>query len=93
MSGGYFDYIQFGIRDTAEKIRKLVRENDNYSHPLSGETIARFNEAALLLSYAEVYVHEIDWLASGDTGEDSFHKNLEEAFKNLPHKMFSEEEE
>jgi hypothetical protein len=35
---------------------------------------------------AQVYAHRVDWLLSGDDGEESFLRRLAEDLKNLPSK-------
>lgn len=35
------------------------------------------------LKLANIYLHRIDWLLSGDDGEDSFHSRLKEELLNL----------
>lgn len=47
------------------------------------ETIAEFRKGVEILKRASVYAHRINWLISGDDGEDSFHKRLEEDLKGL----------
>lgn len=86
MSGGAFDYRDYHINDIANRIEEEIRENDSeatdaYGYHIrrgySAETIQRFREAVKLLREAGAYVHRIDWLLSGDDGEDSFHSRLE----------------
>jgi hypothetical protein len=92
MSGGYFDYNQYRIRDITDSIQKLVHSNDDetedkwgcpkgnhYSH----RTIERFTQAVALLKLAEEFAQRVDWLVSGDDGEDSFHARLEEFLHGL----------
>lgn len=50
-------------------------------HKYSDEVIERFKEAVELLRKAQVYAHRIDWLLSGDDGEESFLKRLNEELK------------
>jgi hypothetical protein len=42
------------------------------------EVIEEFKKAVELLKQAEIYAHRIDWLVSGDDGEESFLKRLKE---------------
>lgn len=42
------------------------------------ETIQEFRNGIEILKKASIYVRRIDWLISGDDGEDSFHKRLKE---------------
>ena len=77
MSGGRFYYDQFKIRDIAEEIEKEIQNNTDYSQ----ETIEEFRKAVRALKIAETYTHRIDWLLSGDDGEESFHERLKEELK------------
>ena len=47
------------------------------------ETLAEFRKGIEILKRASVYAQRIDWLISGDDGEDSFHKRLQEDLKGL----------
>ena len=42
------------------------------------ETIAEFKNGIEAIEKAVVYMQRIDWLLSGDDGEESFHKRLKE---------------
>jgi hypothetical protein len=85
MSGGHFNYIQYKLEDIAEELENIIVENDsdelneygdrigkNYSE----ETIDEFMNAIVFLKLCETYIQRIDYLLSGDDGEDSFHSNL-----------------
>lgn len=85
MSGGHFDYQQYRLHDIAQSITELIESNDSQhknswgetvGRNYSPETIARFREAIHALRIAEIYVQRVDWLVSGDDGEDSFHSRL-----------------
>ena len=64
-----------------------VYEDCKYHYWYEDNTIERFKEAVKLLRQAEVYAQRIDWLLSGDDGEESFHKRLEEELKELEEKQ------
>lgn len=90
MSGGYFNYSQHYLLDMAEDIGGEILTNDStekneWGDPIgrqySPETIAEFEKAVKALKLAYVYAHRIDWLLSGDDGEDSFHKRLQAQLK------------
>ena len=49
----------------------------------SKETLAEFKKAIHILKQAEIYAQRIDWLLSGDDGEETFHKRLKEELKKL----------
>jgi len=78
MSGGHFDYFQDEMEGVAAIVRQMANENPySYSH----ETLAKFREAASLVDIAAIHVGRIDWLVSGDDGEDDFRRRLEEDLK------------
>ena len=83
---------QYHIDDLVEKIKNVISTNDSTeknewgedvgSH-YSEETISEFKKSVEVLKLAKVYAHRIDWLLSGDDGEDSFHERLREDLKNI----------
>lgn len=92
MSGGHFQYEQYKLQMIADEIKQLIIDNKSeelnrygdkkgafYSH----ETIKEFETALALLRVSYVYVQRIDWLVSGDDGEDSFHRRLRDELKKL----------
>ena len=87
MSGGFFDYQQYRLDDMADEIRSLIALNEsqtlNKKEKYSAETIAKFLEADKVLRIASVMVQRIDWLVSGDDGEESFHERWNEDIKSL----------
>ena len=44
----------------------------------SEETLEEFKKGLDILRKASIYTQRIDWLLSGDDGEESFHKRLKE---------------
>lgn len=83
MSGGKFDYVQYRIDDAAEQLKHFIDIEENpqkgdYSHGLSRETIDKFKECYRMLTVSGKMLHRIDWLLSGDDGEETFHERLEE---------------
>lgn len=94
MSGGHFEYEQdrfewFIARPLAELIRnnKVKPDPDEWWGDWTGqryhdETIAEFKKALEALRVAYVYIQRIDWLVSGDDGEDDFHERLAHDLKN-----------
>jgi hypothetical protein len=86
MSGGHFNYKQHTLLDMADDIGSQILTNDsteknewgnNIGSHYSPETIAEFEKAVKALKLAYVYAQRIDWLLSGDDGEDSFHIRLQ----------------
>lgn len=47
------------------------------------ETINEFKKGIKLIKQADVYIHRIDYLLSGDDGEDNFHKRLKTELNSL----------
>ena len=87
MSGGHFQYKQWEIGNIADEIEQLIIDNDSeelneYGDQIgyhdSKETMAEFRKAFIILRQAHIYVQRIDWLVSGDDGEDSFHRRLKD---------------
>ena len=79
MSGGHFNYKQYQLGYMADEIEELILKNecgDTIDHHYEKDTIIEFMKAVELLRKAQVYMQRIDWLVSGDDGEDSFHKRL-----------------
>lgn len=86
MSGGHFNYKQHHLLDMADDIGSAIlnndsKEKDDWGYTIgrqySLETIEEFKKALTILRQAYIYTQRIDWLLSGDDGEDSFHKRLQ----------------
>jgi hypothetical protein len=84
MSGGEFDYIQYRLGDVVERIGYFISNGNGWDDEVySEDTIERFIEGYMYVSLAAIYMQRIDWLVSGDDGEESFHKRLDEEMKML----------
>ena len=92
MSGGHFNYKQRAFLDIADDIDSQIFDNNStekneWGNPIgnhySPETITEFEKAVKALKLAYVYAQRIDWLLSGDDGEDSFHIRLQAQLKEL----------
>lgn len=91
MSGGAFDYDQYRITNIADEIEKQLQrqgqpkpkedfwhgDDSNYV-TYSPNVQERFKEAVYLLRKAAIYAQRIDWYLSGDDGEESFLKRLDD---------------
>ena len=77
MSGGHFNYNQNIVGDIANDIDLFLGGGH------SKETLAKFKEAVHTLRKAEIMAQRIDWLLSGDDGEESFHRRWAEELKEL----------
>ena len=87
MSGGHFDYNQWKISQIADDIEQLIESNDDETlnrfgdkrgYGYTPETIERFKVAVSTLRKAYKMAQRIDWLVSGDDGEESFHRRWNE---------------
>ncbi len=74
MSGGHFqNYYSFEY--IADEIESIIHEN---KYDFSKETLDEFIKAVIAIRLAKIYTQRIDWLISGDDGEETFHKRLSE---------------
>jgi hypothetical protein len=81
MSGGHYDYVQFRMDAVAEELAITIRNNNvpdewGYATKFSPETIKVIQDALQAVKRAACYVHHVDLLVSGDTGEDTFHADI-----------------
>lgn len=87
MSGGYFNYKQYQIGEIIESIESAILQEEltdsDESNGFSTDTINEFKNAVSILKCAELYAQRIDWLMSGDDGEDSFHRRLKDDMEGL----------
>lgn len=92
MSGGHFEYKQYTIGYIADEVEQLIITNDSeetnqwgdrIGAHYSAETIEEFKKAWVVLKVAQAFVQRIDWLVSGDDGEDSFHARLKKDMEGL----------
>ena len=81
MSGGHFNYRENQIGDAASDIDELIEVNDSETLDRYGERIGnsyppeiieKLAEAAHTLRQAAEMVKRIDYLVSGDDGQDTF---------------------
>ena len=88
MSGGHFNsngYIYFQVQDFADDLEKEIQNNnikDEYGWcpSFNEETLAYLKKQVTLIRKMAKVMKEIDYLYSGDHGQDSFMeiiKNLE----------------
>ena len=81
MSGGHFDYKSFQINDFADLLKHELEINDCQRVDKCGDTIGyNFDEETVdvqcrclnWIQKAADLAKEVEWLYSGDHGEDSF---------------------
>lgn len=97
MSGGRFGYNQYQIKDIAESIeRELFKmgkeipkgerewyfsETHYYDYPK--EVKDQFKKAVRYLKVAYIFAQRVDWLLSGDDGDDTFLERLDSDLKEI----------
>ena len=86
MSGGRFNYLQYRLFEIEEEIQNIIDNNDipdewGGVYDYSEETLEKFREAIHTLDRARNMAQRIDYLVSGDDGEESFHKRWKEDVK------------
>lgn len=84
MSGGHFNYDQYRISQIADDIQLLISNNDDVTenkwgdhrgYGFTDDTLNKFKQAVDTLRKAAIMAQRIDYLVSGDDGEDSFHRH------------------
>ena len=80
MSGGRFDYAQYRLDDIIDSIKNSIEDNP---YSLKEETLEEFLKGIEFLKKAYIYTQRIDWLLSGDDGEETFHERLKEDLDKL----------
>ena len=88
MSGGRFNYKQYELDYIADEIEQAIRDNKKldewgYCADFPEEIIEQFKKSVYLIRQAAIHAQRIDWLLSGDDGEQSFFRRLEEDLKEL----------
>jgi hypothetical protein len=77
MSGGMFEYKQFGIGYLAEDIRNSKTDIKELNNENKVEEIERiFDNATIYLKLASIYLHEIDWYLCQDIGDQTMIENI-----------------
>ncbi len=60
---------------------------DLYHHKYPDEVIEKFKEGLNIIRQAQIYAQRIDWLVSGDDGNESFLSRLESDLNELNKKI------
>jgi len=88
VSGGHFGCKQHHIKDIADEIARIVKDEekrdipDRYYEPASLDAM---KEAYKVLLKAYVYARRIDWLVSGDDSDETFAKRLHKELSEVGH--------
>ena len=82
----YIKDLFFWDDEDKKKTEKYVYENHRTlpnQYEYSEATITEFKKGLDYLRKAYIYAQRIDWLLSGDDGEESFHERLKEELEEL----------
>lgn len=91
MSGGRFDYQQYKCFEIADEIQQLIESNgddsldeygDSRGRHYPADIIEKFKEAEHWLRRAGEMAQRVDWLVSGDDGEDCFRRRWDKEVRN-----------
>jgi hypothetical protein len=88
-----------GREKTQEELKEGTWHNDDwyerypedkfyYKYP--DDIVDEFKKAVHYLKMAQIYTQRIDWLVSGDDGEDSFRERLKEDLEQLNQNICTE---
>jgi hypothetical protein len=77
MSGGSFDYAYRHMVEFAEELRDMLSQQGQRKDgwevgTWEPQVAAKLAEIAALVDYAAKLAKEVEWLYSGDTGEETF---------------------
>ena len=78
MSGGKWQYLASTIGYMVEDLDAYIarEERKSKADQWMPETMQRLRDGSQALQRAAIYERRIDWLLSGDDGEESFHRRL-----------------
>lgn len=82
MSGGSFDYAYIRVSNFVDELVSRIQEDKQELNP---ETIDRLKQVASMADLTAKLMKEAEWLYSGDTGEETFCKAVEELLYDLDH--------
>ncbi len=116
MSGGRFEYKQYGISDIADYVHNEISKSgkpkseqeikdtkrwsgddwfekypddlNHYQYP--DAVIEEFKKGYWILRKAAIYAQRIDWILSGDDGDESFIRRLRDELEQLDKRMLTE---
>lgn len=84
MSGGSLSRkVLYGLRECVETIEEYNEGDSEILNDYSDETVRAIFEGVELFKRAAIYWNRIDYLFSGDDGEESFHRRLKDDLKQI----------
>jgi len=83
MSGGHFSYYAGIISSLAGEVEEELDSDWFLEANFSVETVESIEESIKHLRESYIRLQRIDWLFSGDDGEETYHKRLLKDLENL----------
>jgi len=87
MSGGYFEYKQYVINEIADIVEGITKDDridsDLCYYEFNPRVINEIKKGGMILRQAAIYAQRIDWLMSGDDGDEAFLSRLKDDLANL----------
>ena len=80
MSGGSLQYFYSQFEESLQRISQEIKWGKNKWTP---ETLLEFQSAVKYLKIAQIYSRRVEWLLSGDDGEDDFSERLKDELEEL----------
>lgn len=77
------DHKRGWVSDEEWEYVKTNRRTKPNEYEYSQDTLNELQKGVEIIRLASIYAHRIDWLLSGDDGEESFQKNLKEELEKL----------
>jgi hypothetical protein len=72
MSGGHFDYAYMRAVQFADELERDLREPKEWLGDFKPETIQELHGVVTQVRRTASIMKEVEWLFSGDSGEDTF---------------------
>lgn len=84
MSGGHLGIVNYlTVEEVAVEIERIIANNQvkdehGYCDDYSPYTLSLLKDAAEAIRLASIYIHRVDYLVSGDDGQETFQVQLAE---------------
>ena len=97
MSGGHFDYKCFEISRFADELQHEIDTNEDkddtgFAYDFSVETIEKLTTCCIIINLAGDLAKEVEWLYSGDSGEEGFTKVANKIMLKYASRLVTKEE-
>ena len=73
MSGGSLDYVYYKVQNAVDDMIKEISDNPDW---YEGETLELIKNTITFANITAKMLKEVEWLFSGDNGDKSFCRNM-----------------